>query len=202
MDTAHNLFDRNARQWDTRPISRQLASLPGHLLADLPLAADHHILDFGAGTGLLATAIAPHVAQVTALDSSKEMLTVLNEKGFANIRTLHQNIFAGLSDQYHAIVSCMALHHVENIAALLGIFADALLPGGELALIDLYTEDGSFHGDNIGKGVKHLGFDTETLQQQVATTGLQHIRVREILQLQRDTRRYPLFLLRAQKPLS
>ena len=81
MDTAHNLFDRNARQWDTRPISRQLASLPGHLLADLPLAADHHILDFGAGTGLLATAIAPHVAQVTALDSSKEMLTVLNEKG-------------------------------------------------------------------------------------------------------------------------
>lgn len=199
MDTAHNLFDRNARQWDSRPISRQLASLPERLLAELPLAADHHILDFGAGTGLLATAIAPHVAQVTALDTSKEMLAVLNEKGFANIRTLHQNIFAGLSGQYHTIVSCMALHHVENIAALLGIFADALLPGGELALIDLYAEDGSFHGDNIGKGVKHLGFDTEALQQQVAGVGLQHIRVREVLQLQRDTRHYPLFLLRARK---
>ncbi|MDO4776940.1 MAG: class I SAM-dependent methyltransferase [Cardiobacteriaceae bacterium] len=202
MNTEPNLFDRNARQWDSRPISRQLAPLPERLLAELTLSADQHVLDFGAGTGLLATAIAPYVAQVTALDTSSEMLAVLNEKGFANIRTLQQDIFAGLSGQYHAIVSCMALHHVENIAALLATFADALLPGGELALIDLYAEDGSFHGDNIGKGVKHLGFDTDHLQTQVAATGLQHIRVREILQLQRDTRHYPLFLLRAQKPLS
>ena len=36
-------------------------------------------------------------------------------------------------------------------------FADALQPGGRIALVDLYAEDGSFHGDNAAKGVHHFG---------------------------------------------
>ena len=31
-------------------------------------------------------------------------------------------------------------------------------PGGRIALVDLYQEDGSFHGDNDAKGVQHFGF--------------------------------------------
>ena len=48
-----------ARDWDARPISRQLAALADRLLPALPLARSDHVLDFGAGTGLLATRIAP-----------------------------------------------------------------------------------------------------------------------------------------------
>lgn len=195
-----NFFDHRARNWDERPISRQLAALPPLLLTELSLSAGDHVLDFGAGTGLLATAIAPHVARVTALDTSQEMLAVLKEKGIANIFPLMQDIFAGLPDKYHSIVSCMALHHVEDIGRLMQIFAETLLPGGEIALIDLYAEDGSFHGDNVGKGVKHLGFAPDALQMQVRAAGLQAVRMHEILQLQRGAQRYPLFLLRAKKP--
>ena len=193
-------FDTAARDWDQRPMSLQLAAVPERLLAQLPLQASDDVLDFGAGTGLLSVPIAPKVAQVTALDMSAAMLQVLDEKGLANITTRQQDIFAGLPGQYHAVVSCMALHHVADTAALLRAFADALHPGGRIALVDLYQEDGSFHGDNDAKGVQHFGFAPEALQALAEQAGLMDIAFNEILQMQhRNGRAYPLFLMTGRK---
>ena len=194
-------FDTAARDWDQRPLSQQLAAVPERLLAQLPLQASDHVLDFGAGTGLLSVPIAPKVAQVTALDMSAAMLQVLDEKGLANITTLQQDIFAGLPGRYHAVVSCMALHHVADTAALLRAFAAALHPGGRIALVDLYQEDGSFHGDNEAKGVQHFGFAPEALQALAEQAGLMDIAFSDILRLQhRNGRAYPLFLMTGRKP--
>jgi 2-polyprenyl-3-methyl-5-hydroxy-6-metoxy-1,4-benzoquinol methylase len=194
-------FDTAARDWDQRPMSQQLAAVPERMLAQLPLQASDHVLDFGAGTGLLSVPIAPKVAQVTALDMSAAMLQVLNEKGLANITTLQQDIFAGLPGRYHAVVSCMALHHVADTAALLRAFAAALHPGGRIALVDLYQEDGSFHGDNEAKGVQHFGFAPEALQALAEQAGLMDIAFSDILRLQhRNGRAYPLFLMTGRKP--
>jgi len=194
-------FDTAARDWDQRPLSQQLAAVPPRLLAQVPFAPTDQVLDFGAGTGLLATAIAPHVAQVTALDSSAAMLEVLDGKGCANIATLRQDIFAGLPGRYHAVVSCMALHHVADTGALLQAFAAALHPGGRIALVDLYLEDGSFHGDNAAKGVQHFGFAPEALRGQAQAAGLRDMAFTEILRMRhRNGRDYPLFLMTGHKP--
>ncbi|MCE1191181.1 MAG: methyltransferase domain-containing protein [Acidovorax sp.] len=194
-------FDTAARDWDQRPTSVQLAAVAPRLLAQLPLSPADQVLDFGAGTGLLATQIAPRVAQVTALDTSAAMLDVLQSKGHANITPLCGDIFAGLPGQYHAIVSCMALHHVADTGALMQAFADALHSGGRIALVDLYAEDGSFHGDNAAKGVQHFGFEPKALQALAEQAGLRDIAFTEILRLhQRNGRDYPLFLMTGRKP--
>lgn len=196
-------FDTAARDWDQRPMSLQLATVPERLLAQVPFSADDQVLDFGAGTGLLSTAIAPQVAHVTALDTSAEMLQVLNEKGFANITTRQQDIFAGLPTRHHAVVSCMALHHVADTGALLQAFADALHPGGRMALVDLYAEDGSFHGDqetNAAKGVQHFGFAPEALQALAEQAGFAGIAFSHLQDMQhRNGRAYPLFLMTGRK---
>ena len=195
-DPSSQRFDREARDWDQRPTSLQLAPVPGRMLAQVHFDGQDHVLDFGAGTGLLATAIAPHVARVTALDTSAGMLAALRDKGVANVHTLQQDIFQGLPERHDAIVSCMALHHVADTAGLFGAFARALVPGGRIALVDLYAEDGSFHGDNLAKGVQHFGFEPSALEDIARAAGFDDIRFTEILQVQRSNgRSYPLFLL-------
>lgn len=195
-----NPFDARARDWDTRPVSRQLAQVPPRLLARLALTGGEHVLDFGAGTGLLAAAIAPHAASVTALDTSAGMLRVLREKGLPKVQILEQDIHDGLPRRYDAIVSCMALHHVADLPALLRAFAHALMPGGRVALVDLYAEDGSFHGDNAAKGVHHLGFEPALLQRQAEGAGLVDVGFEEIARIQREGRAYPLFLMTGRRP--
>ena len=196
-------FDTAARDWDQRPTSLQLAAVPERLLAQLPLQASDQVLDFGAGTGLLSTAIAPHVAQVTALDMSAPMLQVLDEKGFANITTRQQDIFAGLPQRYHAVVSCMALHHVADTGALMQAFAGALHPGGRMALVDLYAEDGSFHGgkeESAAKGVQHFGFAPTALQTLAEQAGFADIAFSAVQDMQhRNGRAYPIILMPGRK---
>jgi len=194
-------FDQSARNWDQRPMSQQLAQVVPKLLEILPLEPTQHLLDFGAGTGMLAVPLAEKVKQVTALDTSENMLEVLDEKGIGNIQTLHQDAFAGLEDHFDGIVSCMALHHVEDTAGLMRVFTDHLQPGGYLGLVDLYKEDGSFHGDNAAKGVKHLGFVPDELKKIMEKAGLEFVEFQEILQIQhKNGRQYPLFLVTARKP--
>lgn len=198
--TTASHFDTSARDWDQRPTSIQLAAVPAPLMARLELRPGDHVLDFGAGTGLLSTAIAPHVAHVTALDMSAAMLGVLAEKGFPNITTLEHDIFEGLPARYDAVVSCMAMHHVADTAALMRAFAAALHDGGRMALVDLVAEDGSFHGDNAAKGVQHFGFAPEVLQSLAEQAGFTGIAFHEILNVQKHgNRSYPLFLMTGTK---
>ncbi|WP_114418313.1 class I SAM-dependent DNA methyltransferase [Marinospirillum perlucidum] len=194
-------FDQAARQWDERPLSRQLAAMLPRLLEALPLIPGQELLDFGSGTGMLSVPLAQKGAKVTALDTSAAMLDVLEEKQVAGVTPLKQDIFAGLPQRYDGLVSCMALHHVADTQALLEIFSEQLNPGGYLALVDLYAEDGSFHGDNEGKGVKHFGFEPQALEKQLLAAGFTDINFQEIHQLHhKNGRSYPLFLLRATKP--
>ena len=201
MPTQHsNHFSRAAGNFDRSPISQQLSAITGQLMHSLSPGAHEHWLDFGAGTGLLSIPLAVRVRQVTALDTSQDMLDRLAAKQITNIETLNQDIFQGLPARYHGVVSSMALHHVADIPQLLDCLYRHLLPGGRIALVDLYAEDGSFHGNNRDKGVKHLGFIPQHLIRHAEEAGFTGLDVQELSRIDhRNGRSYPLFLLNGHK---
>ncbi|MBF5003138.1 class I SAM-dependent DNA methyltransferase [Diaphorobacter caeni] len=195
-------FDQSAADWDQRPTSQQLVVVPPRLMAQVPFGAEDRVLDLGAGTGLLATAIAPQVAHVTAIDMSAPMLAVLDAKGHANIRTVLGDVAQYSKEhagQYSAIVSCMVLHHIPDTEETFRAIAELLQPGGRIALVDLFAEDGTFHGtpeENAEKGVLHHGFEPQALQALASEAGLVDIAFQPIAEVQqRNGRAYPLFLM-------
>ena len=50
------------------------------ILKTAKLEKTQHLMDFGAGTGLLLERIAPYVEKITAIDTSKSMIEALGKK--------------------------------------------------------------------------------------------------------------------------
>lgn len=198
-------FDIRATTWDTNPGRQQMGD--GILAAidrTIPLRPDMSLLDYGAGTGLLALALAPRVRDVLAVDSSAGMLDVLKQKitpgTYPNVQTLLADFTADPPPHrpIDLIVSAMALHHVERIDVLFQAFHRLLVPGGYIAIADLDTEDGSFHGH--AGGIHHLGFDRNQFLHQLARAGFVGAHIETATQNIKNDRTYPIFLATARKP--
>ena len=127
----------------------------------LPLKNEMKALEYGAGTGILSFLLHEKLGSVTMMDSSAEMVKVMGEKvlqrNTANLFPICFNLENGQSDQKHDLIfNQMVLHHIASIQSLFERFYNMLLPGGFLAIADLFTEDGSFHGEGFDG---HKGFD-------------------------------------------
>jgi cyclopropane fatty-acyl-phospholipid synthase-like methyltransferase len=169
------------------------------LLERVALRDDMAVMDFGAGTGLICAHVAPHVGRVYAVDVSAAMLEQLAAKPElqGKVDVMHVDILATpLPHQVDLIVSAMAMHHVEDTGRLLEAFAGHLPPGGKVALADLDSEDGSFHPPDT-EGVYHLGFDRDALRAQLTAHGFCDIDFTTAVEVDRDAKRYPVFLVTA-----
>jgi 2-polyprenyl-3-methyl-5-hydroxy-6-metoxy-1,4-benzoquinol methylase len=199
-------FAEKSRDWDTRPVPLQISGAVGPLLRNcLDWNDAMQIMDFGAGTGLLASHVAPLVAKIVAVDTSPSMLAALAKKqglqGVVEPRC-QDILMEPLEQRFDAVVSAMALHHVQDTDRLLGSFRQHLKPGGQLALADLDSEDGTFHPPET-EGVFHHGFDREELRNKLAAAGFESVRFQTAVEVAReDGRTYPVFLVTARAPSS
>jgi SAM-dependent methyltransferase len=193
-------FDEKAVEWDANDMRRQLSSAIGSsILERIPLDDRMDVLDFGAGTGLISSYVAPRVNKIVAVDTSEAMLAELTAK-----QELRGNVEAAcvditrspLSTRFDLVISAMAMHHVPDTAVLIQSFADHLKPCGRLALADLDTEDGSFHPEEAA-GVFHHGFDRGELQELLEMCGFRDIHFFTVHTVIKDEKRYPVFLVTA-----
>lgn len=205
-------FDQVAVEWDSNPLVRELAdaatdSLRGHCELNQGMA----VMEYGCGTGLIALALAPRIRCLSAWDSSPGMLEVLGAKlgdepdDRIESRCIDLNRESPPARRFDLIYSSMALHHVEDVPALLRTFSELLHIGGALALIDLDAEDGSFHGDI--PGVHHQGFKREELARWLEAAGFEHASVSTAYEFtkpdeQDRLRHYSLFIAQASKARS
>jgi 2-polyprenyl-3-methyl-5-hydroxy-6-metoxy-1,4-benzoquinol methylase len=198
-----DLFREQAKEWDQRPIPQQISDAVVRAVRDaIPLRADTVLLDFGAGTGLLASKLAPHVARVIAVDVSEAMLAQLALKpelqGKVEIvaRDLVEAPLDTSSGTVDVVVSAMAMHHVADTRTLLARLYAALRPGGRLAIADLDAEDGSFHPPGV-EGVFHAGFDRDAVRALLEAVGFSDVRFVTACEVHKEERAYPVFLVTA-----
>lgn len=196
-------FHDKAAGWDDRPVPLQISDgVFAAMDAVVDWSPNQTVMDFGAGTGLVAGRIAPHVGKLLAVDISPSMLEQLAQKPELAGKTeifCQDILHEPLEQQADVIVSAMAAHHVEDTDALLQALFEHLHPGGKLALADLDAEDGSFHPPEA-EGVFHAGFDRTTLAESARRAGFVAVDFQTACEVDRGGTRYPVFLLTASRP--
>lgn len=198
-----DLFRDKAADYDQRPVPAQISEgVFAALQSRVTLSADLSVLDFGAGTGLLTSKVAPLVGRVLAVDVSPAMLERLTAKAelSGKVEVFCQNLIERPLDRRAGlVVSAMAMHHVEDTGALFRALFAHLEPGGAVALADLDEEDGSFHPPDT-EGVFHAGFDRGQLGQLLFEAGFVDVVFDTACVVDKEQRRYPVFLVTARRP--
>jgi 2-polyprenyl-3-methyl-5-hydroxy-6-metoxy-1,4-benzoquinol methylase len=202
-------FEKEAAVWDAEPRRVKLAKdVAAAIIREIKPSRDLDVLDVGCGTGLVTLRLQPLVRSITGVDSSPGMLAVLQDKvqkqGLTNVHPQLVDLEQGgrVAGRFHLVVSSMTMHHVEDTAALLRGWFELLLPGGRLAVADLDTEDGSFHGDH--RGVYHFGFGRDRLQALLEKTGFRQVRATTAATITKEVtgagqREFSVFLLVGRK---
>jgi 2-polyprenyl-3-methyl-5-hydroxy-6-metoxy-1,4-benzoquinol methylase len=197
-----DLFAEKAKDWDANDRRTRLASAIGSsILEHVQLNEQMTVLDFGAGTGLIAAQIAPLVKQVIAADTSQSMLDKLAAKPElkGKVNTVCQDLLEHpLDAKFDLIVSAMAMHHVEDTDKLMQRFNEHLKASGTVALADLDREDGSFHPADA-QGIFHFGFERDDLRTLMENHGFRQVEFFTAHTINGESRDYPVFLVTATK---
>ena len=198
-----NEFDAKAGKWDKNLMHLERSMvIAGEIIKMIPVQKNMKALEYGAGTGLLSFILKDRFKEITLMDSSMGMLKVAKEKIAAgrmqNIKTL---FFDLEKEEYTArfdiIYNQMVLHHVNDVEKLFKKFHSLLNPGGYLVIADLYTEDGSFHGEGFSG---HKGFDVEILNSLLLKIGFTNIKHKQCFVMKKpietgEIKDYPVFIL-------
>jgi ubiquinone/menaquinone biosynthesis C-methylase UbiE len=198
-------FDERAPTWDTPERRERAEAVADAIRARIALSPTTRAIEVGAGTGLLGLALAGDVGELVLAEPSTGMLQVVHQKladgGSPNVTAIPFDLMADPPprDPFDLAISLLVLHHLSDTGAALAAILRLLRPGGRLALADLDSEDGSFH-DSDAEGIHHLGFERRTVADRARTVGFVDVRVSTATEIEREGRRYPLFLLVAQRP--
>jgi SAM-dependent methyltransferase len=157
-------FADAADGWDAT--RTQLYGARSDLAALFALADPHwRVGDLGCGTGTLAAALAPMVAQVIAVDASPAMLAAARARtaGHANVQVRNGTLEAlPIDDHSLDVALCLlVLHHVAEPGRVLREARRVLRPGGRLLISDMRPHEREEYRQQMGH--VWLGFDADTL---------------------------------------
>lgn len=201
-------FSSQAATWDDDRRKVERARQAAKAIADeIPLDPSWTVLDYGAGTGLLAFALADRVGEIVLMDSAEGMVEVarrrIAECGRPGIRAERHDLTRAplpAGEQFDLVISMMVLHHVEDVPLLLKRLFAATAEGGWFAALDLEPEQGEYHDADF---TGHHGFSRGALRRALAGAGFGHLTVRKVLEIEKEVQGVPrtfgVFLATARK---
>lgn len=197
-------FDAIAARWEENPTRVAIArAVADAILSLLPPEGVGRAMEFGAGSGLVTALLAPAARQLTAVEQSPGMIAAMQRKlaehGIGHVQPFEGDVERRMpAGPFDLVFSSMTLHHIADVAGLFARLHGALAPGGLVAMADLLTEDGSFHGPEV-PGVMHHGFSADELTRWLQEAGFVETGVREVHRIRRRAdhgeREYPVLLV-------
>lgn len=201
-----NEFDEKAATWDDDPVRVERAgSIADSMRRLLDMRSYRSALEYGSGTGLLSFALKNELEKITLMDESEGMTLVAIEKckvqEVNHLRPIKADLMKSEynpDEKFDLIFVLLTLHHVEDISTLLYKFSRLMTKRGDLVIIDLEKEDGSFHD---GEFHGHLGFDRGELESQLVTAGFDPYHYEVCYEIEKEEgdekKSYPLFMMLA-----
>jgi ubiquinone/menaquinone biosynthesis C-methylase UbiE len=201
-----NEFDLKAAEWDKNQMHRERAeAVATAIVSQIPLSRSMTAMEFGAGTGLLSFMLRDKLGSVTLIDSSEGMVKVLREKlsdmpGMKVVKADLEN--EDYPDEaFDLIYSLMVLHHINDVEKIVMKFSSMQRAGGYLAIADLCSEDGSFHGHGF---TGHRGFDPGKLAISLKNHGYDGVKYGTVFNIEKTSsegamKKFGVFLMTAVK---
>jgi len=198
-------FDERAPDWDTPRRIARAEEAAETIAAAIDIPPGCRAIEVGAGTGLLGLALLPRLGALVLADTSDGMLAEADRKirdgRLGDVRAVHFDLATDAPPPgapFDLVVSLLLLHHVKDTRAALAGMHRLLVRGGQVAAVDLDTEDGSFHSADA-EGVHHQGFDRDQLAELARDVGFTDVRVGDGHPIDDEGRAYPMFLLTARR---
>jgi ubiquinone/menaquinone biosynthesis C-methylase UbiE len=138
-------WDERVQAWEEVAASEAFLAIRDRIVELAEPERDDQVVDLGAGTGLLALALAPRVRELVAVDISERMLERLSvaavADGVHNVETIVGDLRRLPLDDESAtlVVSNYAFHHLDDAGKELAL-AEArriLRPGGRMVICDM-----------------------------------------------------------------
>ena len=203
-----NDFDLKASDWDQDPMHLERSrSVANGIIETIPHPGEMTALEYGSGTGITSFFLKDHFKNITMMDNSAGMVNVMKKNilnsSVPNLKAvlfdLEENQWEG--SKFDIIITQMVLHHIPDYKSVLRKFSSILNPEGYIAIADLYSEDGSFHGEGFNG---HNGFDVEILTSEIRSLGFNIISADKCFSINKEIpgsgiRQFDLFLLIARK---
>jgi ubiquinone/menaquinone biosynthesis C-methylase UbiE len=138
-------WDERAEVWEDVAASDAFLALRDRIVELAAPQSDDRVVDLGAGTGLVALALAPSVQEVLAVDLSERMLERLEASasadGVSNLGVLEADLRTlPVEDEWATlVVSNYAFHHLDDPGKELALSEArrVLCPGGRLVVCDM-----------------------------------------------------------------
>ena len=128
-----DLFNEKSKDWDANEMRKMLSSAIGSsIIEQVSLHDQMRVMDFGAGTGLISSQVAPLVKKIVAVDISEAMLNKLVSKPElqGKVEIVCQDIIdKPIAEKFDLIMSAMSMHHVKDTSKLIQRFSEYLSPG-------------------------------------------------------------------------
>lgn len=199
-------FDDRAATWDQDQgtVDRARTVADG-IAARVPLSTDHRVLEYGAGTALVAQMLQDRVGALTLVDRSARMREVMQRKIDAgdlppDARVLSVDLATEPAPEgpFDVIITSMVLHHMFELDRVLTAFHEMIAPGGWVCIADLDEEDGSFH-QHVHDFHGHNGFNRDTLTADLEKAGFTDVTFGDAGTVDKEGATFGVFLATARR---